>query len=380
MGSSQSASFVADEYRDAVLVLSDGEFWEGKGLGVSGEARGEVCFNVSMTGYQEILTDPSYAGQIINFTFPHIGNVGCNREDMESEKVYCQGVVMREPVTIASNFRSTTSLEDWLVHHQVTAISGVDTRALARSIRNKGARSGLIYYASKGEAVFVDHLFHRVKDEPTLLGVELASRVSTKEPYLVSRKQGKKRVIAIDYGIKRNILNLLVDSGFDVIVVPAHVGVDEILREKPDGVFLSNGPGDPFATFKLVGRVVVDLLERDIPLFGICLGHQLLSLASGLQVKKLGSGHQGANHPVRNLSLKRVEITSQNHGFCVSDEDIPGFVQVTHRSLFDHSVEGIRRTDKRAFAVQYHPESSPGPHDSYYLFQEFNRLMEDSRL
>ena len=378
MGSSQPVSFVANKYEDAVLVLSDGEFWEGKGIGVPGEVRGEICFNVSMTGYQEIMTDPSYAGQIINFTFPHIGNVGCNEKDMESEKIYCRGMVVRESLTAPSNFRSTISLEDWLVEHGVTALSGVDTRALARSIRHKGARSALIYYAKEGEVVFIDQLVDRVRDEPILLGVELASTVSTEAPYSVGQKRRRKRVVALDYGVKRNILNLLVNSGFDVVVVPAHVSLEEILQEEPDGVFLSNGPGDPFATFQLVGQVIVDILEKNIPLFGICLGHQLLALASGLKVRKFGSGHQGANHPVKNLLLNRVEITSQNHGFCVSEDHLPDCVQVTHRSLFDHSVEGIRRRDKYAFAVQYHPESSPGPHDSYYLFQEFGQMMENA--
>lgn len=385
-------SFTANKYLDAVLVLSDGDFWMGKGVGIRGETKGEICFNVSMTGHQEIMTDPSYAGQIINFTFPHIGNVGANREDLESQQIYCKGLVLREPVTRPSNCRSSGHFEDWLVENQVVGLSGVDTRALTRNVRETGPREALIYFGEQGEVIVIDELVEKAKGESSLLGADLAAQVSVGEPYhwdegaytmgqkaYPVRPHGVYHVVVIDYGVKRNILRRLVDSGFKVTVVPALAHIEEILQYEPDGVFLSNGPGNPFATSKYVRQVIDGILDRDIPLFGICLGNQLLALASELNTIKLPCGHRGANHPVKNLRTHRVEITSQNHGFCVSRENIPDYVEVTHESLFDGTVEGIRRKDKYAFAVQYHPESSPGPHDSHYLFREFYKMIEASK-
>ena len=386
------SSFTTNEYLNAVLVLSDGDFWPGRGVGVKGKTKGEICFNVSMTGYQEIMTDPSYAGQIINFTFPHIGNVGCNTEDLESPHVFCKGLVLREPITAPSNFRSSESFEDWLITHQVIGISGIDTRALTRNVKEKGPRSAMIYFGEPGEVISVDELVREVKDEPTLLGMELASKVSTGKSYrweegiytpgqtsYVVNPHGAYNVVVIDYGVKKNILRCLVQNGFKVTVVSAQTPIEEILQHQPDGIFLSNGPGDPFATSQYVRQIIEDILERNIPLFGICLGNQLLALASELNTVKLHLGHRGGNHPVKNLRTHQVEITSQNHGFCVSRENIPDYVEVTHESLFDGTVEGIRRKDKYAFAVQYHPESSPGPHDSHYLFKEFYKMVEAAK-
>ncbi len=419
-------SFTANEIVDAVLVLSDGDFWLGKGQGARGKAKGEVCFNVSMVGYQEIITDPSYAGQIINFTFPHVGNVGCNDWDQESRQAFCKGVILREPITVPSNFRASESFTSWLEGQAIVGICGVDTRAITCNVRRKGARSAMIYFASPGEVVSVVNLCEEVKGESTLLGKDLAAKVSMEEPY--SWKEGAYRwsrdrpksyesshsgeslknyksssysgeplknyksshsgefnpsgeyhVVVIDYGVKTNILRCLVESGFWVTVVPALTHIEELVLYKPDGVFLSNGPGDPFKTSEYVRQVIEGILERNIPLFGVCLGQQLLALASGLKTVKLHRGHRGGNHPVRNLLTNKVEITSQNHGFCVSRKDVPENVEITHESIFDGSVEGIRRKDKYAFAVQYHPESSPGPHDSYYLFQDFYKMIEKSK-
>ena len=385
-------AFTANKFQDAILVLSDGDFWLGKGLGALGQKKGEICFNVSMTGYQEIMMDPSYAEQIICFTFPHIGNTGCNTEDEESHAVFCQGLVVNEPITPPSNFRSTIPFDKWLEERQVTGLSGVDTRSLTCNIRNKGPRSALLYYATPGELVSLDTLIEEVKDYPTLLGQEIASKVSTDSPYCWEEgvwKEGQKsysvhpqgtyHVVAIDFGIKRNILRCLVENDFKVTVIPAQSSFEEIMAFKPDGIFLSNGPGDPFATSENTYETIQEILDKNIPLFGICLGNQLLAIALGLNTLKLNCGHRGSNHPVKNLKTERVEITSQNHGFCVSRENIPDFVEITHESLFDGTIEGIRHRDKHAFAIQYHPESSPGPHDGRYLFKEFYTMIETAQ-
>jgi carbamoyl-phosphate synthase small subunit len=368
---------------DAALLLSDGSYFLGKGIGRRGKSSGEACFNTSMTGYQEILTDPSYAGQIVNFTCAHVGNVGCNASDMESAKAFCAGLVLRNPISDDSGVRSEGRFDAWLAAQGVVGISGVDTRALTRKIRTDGACGAVVVHASVGEAIDLSALADEAAALPSLDGADLASAVTTEASYRASeggfrfghRKDApvspRYRVVAIDYGVKRNILRCLVDAGFDVTVVPATASFEEIMSRDPDGVFLSNGPADPLASAAYAVPVIRKLLDADMPLFGICFGSQLLALASGLKTAKMHAGHRGANHPVKNLRTGAIEITSQNHGFCVSAEDVPDNVEITHLSLFDGTVEGVRRTDKPAFSVQYHPESSPGPHDSRYLFEEF---------
>ena len=370
--------FTASKYQDAIIILSDGHFWVGKGVGITGQTMGEVCFNTSMTGHQEIMMDPSYAGQIITFTFPHIGNVGCNAVDEESRAIFCKGLVSRAPITAPSNFRASQSFEQWLVEKGIVGICGVDTRALTRNIRDQGPRSALIYYGQQGEEIFIDNLLEQVRDFPTLLGQELAAQVTIKDAYSLN-PQGKYHIVVIDFGTKKSILHYLVKNNFKITVLPALTSFTEMIALNPDGILFSNGPGDPFATFERVGQTIKEILNRNIPLFGICLGHQLLALASGLKTFKLNRGHRGANHPVKNLQTGQVEITSQNHGFCVSREVVPDHIEVTHESLFDQTIEGIRRKDKLAFGVQYHPESAPGPHDSHYLFKDFYNMIEASQ-
>lgn len=381
-------TITANREINAVLALSDGTYFFGKGVGSPGKTIGEICFNTGITGYQETLTDPSYAGQIITFTFPHIGNVGCNNDDMESARVFCKGLVVRDPITQDSNFRSNISLNDWLVAQQLTGISEVDTRALTRNIRDNGARNAVIAYVAEGEMLNVAELVNEIKDLPTLKGMELAKTVTTDTTYSwdslpitldgTSPDAPKERyhVVVVDYGVKHHILRSLRAVGFQLTVVPSTTSAEEILSHKPDGVFLSNGPGDPHATSQYATTILQTLLDHNVPIFGICLGNQLLSIASGLKTEKMHQGHRGTNHPVQNLKNNRVEITSQNHGFCVSKTDIPDHVEITHLSLFDQTIEGIRRKDKPAYSVQYHPESSPGPHDSRYLFEEFVTLIE----
>ena len=377
---------------NAVLCLADGSYFFGKGVGPAGEAVGEICFNTSITGYQEILTDPSYAGQIITFTFPHIGNVGCNNDDAEATKPFCKGLIIRDEITLDSNFRSNNSLNDWLIKNNLTGICGIDTRALTKSIRTNGAKNCIIYFAKNGEEIDTAKLINKIAQLPDLNGAELCSTVSTDKSYNWQSKTiplGKTEketynhgyhVAVMDYGIKENILNCLADHGFKVSVLPAQASFEDIEKLKVDGVFLSNGPGDPDATGKYAVSVIKKLLEKNIPIFGICMGHQLLSLAAGLTTTKMHQGHRGANHPVKNLINGTVEITSQNHGFCVPLDSIKGDiakeVEVTHISLFDNTVEGIRLKNKPAFSVQYHPESSPGPHDSRYLFKDFIELIK----
>ncbi len=380
---------------NTVLCFADGSFFLGKGIGKKGEAIGEICFNTSITGYQEILTDPSYAGQIINFTFPHIGNVGCNMDDAEAQKVFAHGLVVREDITLDSNFRSEGSLNSWLLKNKLTGICGVDTRAITRHIRIKGAGNVIIAYFPEGKEIDTKKLADKIKKLPDLSGAELCSVVSTKKSYSWKTKtipfakvetqkfsHGYKAVV-IDYGVKENILNCLADHGFKIVVLPAKSSFAEIMKHKPDGVFLSNGPGDPEATGKYAVPVIKKILENKLPIFGICMGHQLLSLAAGLKTLKMFQGHRGANHPVKNLLTGVVEITSQNHGFCVSDKKIPqeilANVEITHISLFDKTIEGIRLKNSPAFSVQYHPESSPGPHDSRYLFKQFIELIKKTK-
>ncbi|PKB25250.1 carbamoyl-phosphate synthase small subunit [Novosphingobium kunmingense] len=366
-----------------VLVLADGTVLWGRGFGAEGSAVGEVCFNTAMTGYQEVMTDPSYAAQIVTFTFPHIGNVGVNEEDLEAHVDGAVGCVVREDVTAPSNFRSEGSFGDWLAAKGKIGLSGVDTRALTRRIRLSGAPNAVIAHSEDG-AFDIPALVKRAADWPGLEGMDLArvvSRTASEDweggvwtlgkGYAAETGAARPHVVAIDYGAKDNIFRSLVKAGAQVTVVPAQTPLDAVLALKPDGVFLSNGPGDPAATGEYAVPVIQGLLERDIPLFGICLGHQMLGLAAGATTTKMHQGHRGANHPVKRLEDGVVEITSMNHGFAVDNAALPAGVEETHVSLFDGSNCGIAITGKNAFGVQYHPEASPGPQDSFYLFEKF---------
>lgn len=369
-----------------VLVLSDGSVFYGDGLGIQGEVVGEVCFNTSMSGYQEIMTDPSYAGQLITFTFPHIGNVGCNDEDMECEEPVARGFILRDNITQPSNYRNQTPLQLWSKDMGLVGISGVDTRLLTRHIRKNGAPNGVIAHNENG--VFdIPALIEKAKNWSDLEGLDLAKEVSCEQPYSFAegcweigegfqKIEEKFHVVAIDYGIKRNILRCLGSVGARVSVVPATTSADAILALKPDGIFLSNGPGDPAATGSHAIPVVQQLLAADIPIFGICLGHQILALAVGGTTYKMHQGHRGANHPVKDFNTNKVEITSMNHGFAVAKDGLPDNVEVSHISLFDKTVCGLQWRDKQVFSVQHHPEASPGPQDSHYLFTRFAEMME----
>ncbi|OFW87759.1 MAG: carbamoyl phosphate synthase small subunit [Alphaproteobacteria bacterium RIFCSPHIGHO2_12_FULL_45_9] len=373
-----------------VIVLGDGTVFWGRGFGAEGSSVGEVCFNTSLTGYQEILTDPSYAGQIITFTFPHIGNVGTNAEDIESINPAARGLIVREDITDPSNFRSTQHLDAWLKSHNLTGICGIDTRALTRFIRDNGAPNGVIAYSADGK-FDLDALQKKAADWSGLNGLDLAKDVSCTQRYswnesLWALGQGygqqtapTHHVVAVDFGAKRNILRCLASAGCQVTVVPANTSADEILALNPDGVFLSNGPGDPAATGVYAVPTIQKLLSENMPIFGICLGHQLLALALGGKTTKMDLGHRGGNHPVQDIQTGKVEITSQNHGFHVLPETLPASVEVTHISLFDKTNEGLRSKDKPAFSVQYHPEASPGPEDSHYLFGRFIEMIESAK-
>ena len=372
-----------------VLVLADGQVIWGRGFGAMGEAVGEVCFNTSMTGYQEVMTDPSYAGQIVTFTFPHIGNVGINDEDLESKVDGAVGCVVREDVTSPSNFRAQGSLGEWLEHKGKIGLAGVDTRALTRRIRQGGAPNAVIAHHPDGQ-FDVPALIQRARDWPGLVGMDLAKIVSREieeawegstwtlgQGYGRSPRDDRPHVVAIDYGAKDNIFRNLVKAGARVTVVPAEVSLETVLELKPDGVFLSNGPGGPAATGVYAVPVIKALMDRDVPIFGICLGHQMLALAAGASTLKMHQGHRGANHPVKRLLDNVVEITSMNHGFAVDSTALPEDVVETHVSLFDGSNCGISIRGKRAFGVQYHPEASPGPQDSFYLFERFVEMMKE---
>ena len=371
-----------------VLVLADGGLIWGKGFGAEGDAVGEVCFNTAMTGYQEVMTDPSYAGQIINFTFPHIGNVGTNPEDVEALNPHALGLIVRDAVTAPSNFRATQHFDQWLKANGRIGIAGIDTRALTRRIRVVGAPNAVIAHSAKGK-FDVPALLAKAKAWPGLEGMDLAKDVSATQSYgwddglwtlgpgyaAHSANTAGPKVVAIDYGIKRNILRNLVAAGAQVTVVPANASFDEIMTHAPDGLFLSNGPGDPAATGEYAVPVIRQWLATRKPLFGICLGHQMLGIAVGAKTLKMHQGHRGANHPVKRLEDGRVEITSMNHGFAVDIDTLPANARATHVSLFDGSNCGIELTDQPAFSVQYHPEASPGPQDSHYLFERFVGLM-----
>ena len=371
-----------------ILVLENKRVFKGIGIGYQGEATGEVCFNTSLTGYQEIISDPSYAGQIINFTFPHIGNVGTNKEDFESDKIWTKGVIFNSEITSPSNYRSFQHLDLWLKKNKIVGITGLDTRSLTNSIRDKGAPKGTIAYSKKGK-FNISKLTNSTKKWSGLKNLDLAEKVTTPKNYIWKGLQTWKKeigfkkntkssfhVVAIDYGIKKNILRYFSDFNCKVTVVPCKTSAEKILALKPNGIFLSNGPGDPAATGKYAIKIIQDLIRKSLPLFGICLGHQILALALGGKTKKMKLGHRGANHPVKNLINENVEITSQNHGFEVVKEYLPKNIQVTHKSLFDHSIEGIKLKNKPVFSVQYHPESNPGPQDSVYLFKEFINNMK----
>jgi carbamoyl-phosphate synthase small subunit len=369
-----------------VLVLASGEVIWGKGFGAEGQAVGEVCFNTAMTGYQEVMTDPSYAGQIINFTFPHIGNVGTNPEDVEALNPHALGAIVRQDVTDPSNFRSTQHFDAWMKANGRIGVSGVDTRALTRLIRVAGAPNAVIAHSASGD-FDVPALLARAKAWAGLEGMDLAKDVTTLQTYgwgqglwklgsgYAEPAKGGKKVVAIDYGIKHNILRNLVDVGCDVTIVSAIATFEEIMAHAPDGLFLSNGPGDPAATGVYTVPVIKQWLDTKKPLFGICLGHQMLGLAVGAKTEKMHQGHRGANHPVKRLSDGAVEITSMNHGFAVDADTLPANAKATHISLFDGSNCGFELADQPAFSVQYHPEASPGPQDSHYLFEKFAGMM-----
>ncbi|WP_081740610.1 glutamine-hydrolyzing carbamoyl-phosphate synthase small subunit [Mesorhizobium sp. L2C066B000] len=384
----------ATEKPTAVLVLADGTVIEGRGLGATGSAVAEVCFNTALTGYQEILTDPSYAGQIVTFTFPHIGNIGTNDEDIEDlnpvARAGAVGAVFKADVTNPSNYRADTGLDQWLKKRGIVALSGIDTRALTALIREKGMPNAVIAHAPDG--IFdLDDLKRRAAAWSGLIGLDLAKEVTSGQssvwsetPWVWNEGFGEQaepsmHVVAIDYGVKRNILRLLSGLGAKVTVVPAGTGSEEILAMQPDGIFLSNGPGDPEATGDYAVPVIQNLLKTDIPVFGICLGHQMLALALGGKTAKMHQGHHGANHPVKDHTTGKVEIVSMNHGFAVDADSLPDGVEETHVSLFDGSNCGIALTGRPVFSVQHHPEASPGPQDSHYLFRRFVNLIREKR-
>jgi carbamoyl-phosphate synthase small subunit len=373
----------------AALVLADGTAFVGQGLGARGAVVGELVFNTAMTGYQEILTDPSYAGQLLTFTFPHIGNVGTNDEDIEAPNCHARGVVLRAPITDPSNFRALQHLDRWLEARGLVGVAGIDTRRVTRRLRDAGAQTAALGF-DPDRGPDLENLTEMARAWPGMEGMDLASEVSCAQRYTWDetvwrypdgygrREGGGHHVVAIDYGIKRNILRSLASHGFRITVVPATTAAEDVLALEPDGIFLSNGPGDPAATGRFAVPEIKKLVASGKPLFGICLGHQMLALALGGRTEKMKFGHHGANHPVKDLTTGKVEITSQNHGFAVRPESLPDGVVPTHVSLFDGSLEGLSMKDRPVFSVQYHPEASPGPQDSAYLFERFRALIESA--
>jgi carbamoyl-phosphate synthase small subunit len=372
----------------AILALADGTIFRGKSIGAEGSSVGEVVFNTSMTGYQEILTDPSYAQQIINLTYPHIGNTGCNEEDVESNSIYATGLIIRDLPRRTSNFRASIGLSDYLKRQNVLGIADIDNRELTRILRDKGAQSGCILAGKAAHQADAEQIaVERALAFSGLGGMDLAKEVTTREPYdwdagiwslgegYADGGDGRFKVVAYDFGVKHNILRLLVDRGCQLTVVPAQTPAEAVLAMNPDGVFLSNGPGDP-EPCEYALEAIATLLDKKTPMFGICLGHQLMALSSGAKSFKMKTGHHGANHPVQDLDTGKVMITSQNHGFAVSEEGLPDNLQITHKSLFDGTIQGVRRTDCPAFSFQGHPEASPGPQDIAGLFDQFVELME----
>ena len=387
-GSSSKLAELLQIKSPAILALADGTVFHGYSVGAEGAATGEVVFNTAMTGYQEILTDPSYCGQMVTLTYPHIGNYAINEEDVESRSVFVAGLIIKDLPLRTSNFRGTLTLDAYLRRENVVGIAGIDTRKLTRILREKGSQNGCV--ASGKFAENIDALVAKAKAAPSMAGLDLAKTVSTETAYewhggtwalgegYTKPVVGKFHVVAFDYGVKHNILRLLADRGCKVTVLPAQASSSDALALKPDGVFLSNGPGDPEPCDYAV-RAAKDLIEKGIPTFGICLGHQIMGLASGAKTMKMKFGHHGANHPVKDLDTGKVYITSQNHGFAVDEKTLPANMRVTHVSLFDGSVQGLARTDKPAFCFQGHPEASPGPHDIEYLFDRFVQLMEKQK-
>lgn len=378
----------------AVVVLADGTIIQGKGCGATGVVQAEICFNTAITGYQEILTDPSYAGQVVTFTFPHIGNVGANDEDQEmleaGKSDGAVGAVFKADITNPSNYRSAQHLNEWLKAQGIIGMSGIDTRALTNLIREKGLANCVIAHDAKGEFDF-DDLKKKAKDWSGLEGLDLAKTVGhgqdkpwSETPWVwdegySNTSEAKYHIVAMDFGVKRNILRLLADLGCKITILPATASAEEVLSHKPDGVFISNGPGDPAATGQYSVKAIQDILKTDIPVFGICLGHQMLALALGAKTKKMHQGHHGANHPVKDHTTNKVEIVSMNHGFAVDADTFPAGVKETHVSLFDGSNCGLAVEGKPVFSVQHHPEASPGPQDSHYLFKRFLNLIKESK-
>ncbi len=370
----------------ALLALEDGTLFWGQSIGADGQSTGEVVFNTSMTGYQEILTDPSYSQQMVTLTYPHIGNTGTNEEDTESKQVFAAGLIVRDLPRMANNWRNTQNLDEYLKANNTVAIADIDTRQLTRLLREKGAQNGCLVAGSNIDA---ETAVAAAKGFPGLKGMDLAKVVTTQDSYqweqsvwslaegYQNKSDGRFKVIAYDFGVKHNILRILVDLGCEVIVVPAQTAAADVLAENPDGVFLSNGPGDPEPCDYAI-NATQEIIAAGVPIFGICLGHQILALASGATTEKMKFGHHGANHPVQDLSTKKVMITSQNHGFAVREESLPNTLEVTHRSLFDNTIQGIARTDVPAFSFQGHPEASPGPRDVAPLFERFIELMTES--
>jgi carbamoyl-phosphate synthase small subunit len=374
----------------AILALADGTVFIGNSIGAAGSTVGEVVFNTSLTGYQEILTDPSYCQQIVTLTYPHIGNYGVNTEDVESDKVHAAGLIIKDLPLIASNFRSNQTLSAYLTDAGTVAIANIDTRQLTRILRTKGAQNGAIVGLAKGQSVtqaVIDQAIAAAKAAPNMAGLDLAQKVTVTQPHDWTQTEWqlgagygtqispKFHVVAYDFGVKKNILRMLAERGCKVTVVPAKTPASEVLQHNPDGIFLSNGPGDPQPCDYAI-EAAAELIETGIPTFGICLGHQIMALASGAKTFKMKFGHHGANHPVKDLDSGRVSITSQNHGFAVDEKSLPANLRATHVSLFDGTLQGLARTDKPAFCFQGHPEASPGPHDIAYLFDRFIKLME----
>ncbi|GAA0399481.1 glutamine-hydrolyzing carbamoyl-phosphate synthase small subunit [Cocleimonas flava] len=381
--------------KKAILILEDGNEFHGKSIGYDGSNVGEVVFNTAMTGYQEILTDPSYASQMVTLTYPHIGNTGINKEDEEADTIFATGLIVKDVPRLVSNWRSEESLPDYLKRKQVVAIADIDTRRLTRILREKGAQRGCIIGGIEGAATQeqIESAKQQINSFPGLKGADLAKVVSTKESYdwtegtwnlepednvTIDKSSADHFVVAYDYGIKKNILRMLVDRGCFVKVVPAQTSAEDVLAMNPDGVFLSNGPGDPEPCDYAI-EAIKTVLDKKVPTFGICLGHQLLGLASGASTVKMKFGHHGANHPVQDLESKKVMITSQNHGFAVDEDTLPATLKTTHRSLFDGSLQGVKRTDCPAYSFQGHPEASPGPHDIAPIFDDFIALMKEAK-